>query len=347
MMMRTFLAACTILFAALFGTNAHAHLIGVDFGPSSSATPTDWTGVPGVGTYNLLGTETGGSTVVGLVVTGIVGGNPLNFDAAVTAGTIPNHTNSLANIKGNVYRFGITAQLELKISGLEAGRSYNVWVFGLRTFAGSLGLAQDVDIQPGATHFDQVTGSGNLFVNNAVGNSTLDLSTYATAITASAGGEITIAVTADGGDNIYAVAGVAIDVPTPTVTTQAVTRTGTTTATGNGNITDLGDPNPTQHGVCWNTTGTPTTADNKTEEGAAGATGAFTSSMTGLSPGTTYYVRAYATNDVGTEYGSQVSFTTNTATPVPTLNEWGLIVLSLLLIGVGYITILIRKGASA
>jgi hypothetical protein len=96
-----------------------------------------------------------------------------------------------------------------------------------------------------------------------------------------------------------------------TVTTQAVTDIGITTATGNGNITDLGIPDPTEHGVCWNTTGTPTTADNKTEEGAASATGAFTSDITGLSPNTPYYVRAYATNSADTVYGEEVTFTTN------------------------------------
>ena len=104
----------------------------------------------------------------------------------------------------------------------------------------------------------------------------------------------------------------------PTVTTQAVSSVGTTTATGNGNITALGSPNPTAHGVCWNTTGTPTTSDSKTDEGAASATGAFTSSMSGLTASTTYYVRAYATNTAGTSYGSQVSFTTS-ATTAPTV----------------------------
>jgi hypothetical protein len=103
-----------------------------------------------------------------------------------------------------------------------------------------------------------------------------------------------------------------------TVTTQAVTHIGETTATGNGNITDLGSPPPTQHGVCWNTTGTPTIADHRTEEGPVSATGAFASHMTGLSPGTTYYVRAYVTDAVGTIYGNQVSFTTDERLPTVT-----------------------------
>jgi hypothetical protein len=107
------------------------------------------------------------------------------------------------------------------------------------------------------------------------------------------------------------------DPQAPTVTTQAVTGIGTTTAVGNGTITSLGGPNPTAHGVVWNTTGTPTTADSSTNEGAAAATGAFTSNMTGLSAGVTYYVRAYATNTAGTVYGNEVSF--NTATTAPTV----------------------------
>jgi hypothetical protein len=95
-----------------------------------------------------------------------------------------------------------------------------------------------------------------------------------------------------------------------TVTTQAVTDIDSITATGNGNITELGIPDPTAHGVCWNTTGSPTISDDKTDEGVASATGAFTSDMTGLSGRTTYYVKAYVTDQSGTSYGDEVSFTT-------------------------------------
>ena len=100
----------------------------------------------------------------------------------------------------------------------------------------------------------------------------------------------------------------------PTVTTQAVTDVGTNSATGNGDITDLGNSNPTAHGICWNTAGTPTITDNKDDKGAATATGAFTADITGLTPGTTYHVRAYATNSNGTTYGSDILFTTAAAT---------------------------------
>ena len=108
----------------------------------------------------------------------------------------------------------------------------------------------------------------------------------------------------------------------PTTTTQVVSNIAATTATGNGNITILGQPSPTAYGVCWNTTGTPTTSDNKVDNGAASATGAFTTAMTGLTANTTYYVRAFATNTAGTSYGTEVSFTTSILTVTWNGTSW-------------------------
>ncbi|WP_459925270.1 choice-of-anchor U domain-containing protein, partial [Desulfatiferula olefinivorans] len=101
------------------------------------------------------------------------------------------------------------------------------------------------------------------------------------------------------------------DVP-PTVTTQAVTDIGPTSANGHGTITHLGIPDPTVHGFCWSTTPNPTLADNHTDDGTAVATGPFTGAVTGLEPLTAYYVRAYAVNNAGAVYGTEVSFTTLT-----------------------------------
>jgi|WetSurSiteA1Bulk_404760.scaffolds.fasta_scaffold01023_4 hypothetical protein len=98
--------------------------------------------------------------------------------------------------------------------------------------------------------------------------------------------------------------------PLPALTTQAVTDITASTATGHGSISLLGSGNPTAHGVCWNTAGTPTTADFKTDEGGRSTTGSFTSAIPGLTPNTTYYLRAYATNGSGTGYGMEVTFTT-------------------------------------
>ena len=123
-----------------------------------------------------------------------------------------------------------------------------------------------------------------------------------------------------GSDDNYYVTITVIDSSTaPTVTTQAVSDITQTMATGNGNITALGTPNPTQFGVVWGTSANPTTAlSTKTEQGAMASAGAFTSSITGLTAGTTYHVRAYATNSVGTSYGGDVTFTTATAAPTVT-----------------------------
>ena len=94
----------------------------------------------------------------------------------------------------------------------------------------------------------------------------------------------------------------------PTVTTNSATNIGATYATVGGMVTSDGGASVTARGVCWNTTGNPTVADSKTTDGSG--IGNFTSILTGLIAGTTYYVRAYATNSVGTAYGVQRSFTT-------------------------------------
>jgi uncharacterized protein (TIGR02145 family) len=102
----------------------------------------------------------------------------------------------------------------------------------------------------------------------------------------------------------------------PAISTTAVTSITGTTATSGGNVTSDGGATVTAYGVCWNTSVNPTTANSTTTDGAG--TGAFTSSITGLTPGTLYYVRAYATNSIGTTYGNEISFTTAAALPTLT-----------------------------
>jgi uncharacterized protein (TIGR02145 family) len=80
-----------------------------------------------------------------------------------------------------------------------------------------------------------------------------------------------------------------------------------TSASSGGNISDNGGSYITAKGVVWNTTGNPTTFDNKTTDSSGTS---YVSNLTSLSPGTTYYVRAYATNSTGTAYGNQQTFTT-------------------------------------
>jgi hypothetical protein len=95
----------------------------------------------------------------------------------------------------------------------------------------------------------------------------------------------------------------------PTVTTAAVSAVSSTSATSGGNVTADGGATVTARGVCWSTSANPTIADSCTSDGTG--SGSFTSSITGLTQATTYHVRAYATNSVGTAYGEDLTFTTN------------------------------------
>ncbi|WP_373492748.1 LamG domain-containing protein [Aquiflexum sp.] len=98
----------------------------------------------------------------------------------------------------------------------------------------------------------------------------------------------------------------------PVLATLAVGNISTNTASSGGNITSDGGSAITARGVCWSTTQSPTIADNKTADGTG--TGNFTSDIIGLSSGTQYYVRAYATNSLGTAYGQDLIFTTISST---------------------------------
>lgn len=92
------------------------------------------------------------------------------------------------------------------------------------------------------------------------------------------------------------------------VNTAEVSNVTPTTAQCGGTVTDDGNFAVTQRGVCWSTAPDPTIANARTFDG--NGLGIFVSSLTGLTPGVTYYLRAYATNQNGTVYGEQRTFTT-------------------------------------
>ena len=104
----------------------------------------------------------------------------------------------------------------------------------------------------------------------------------------------------------------------PTVTTDPISEITSTTAKGGGEVTDDGGDTVTEQGVVWNTTGAPTTSDNFSTSSLASST--FTNLLTGLTPGQTYYVRAYAINSVGTGYGNEEEFTADCFSSTPTAN---------------------------
>ncbi len=93
----------------------------------------------------------------------------------------------------------------------------------------------------------------------------------------------------------------------PTLTTTPVTDIEATTAKSGGVITNDGNSDIIVRGVCWSTRKEPTIEGTRTTDGYG--TGSFTSTITGLTPNTLYYIRAYATNSIGTGYGNQITFT--------------------------------------
>jgi hypothetical protein len=94
----------------------------------------------------------------------------------------------------------------------------------------------------------------------------------------------------------------------PTLTTDSITQITDTTALGGGNIIDDGGSSVTVRGICWSASPNPDTSSNKTSNG--NGSGAYTSNLSDLSANITYYVRAYAINNVGISYGDERQFTT-------------------------------------
>ncbi len=91
----------------------------------------------------------------------------------------------------------------------------------------------------------------------------------------------------------------------PTVTTTNLSAITSTTATGGGNITNDGGATIVARGICWSTSQNPALTDEKTIDGTGN--GIFTSTALGLSNNITYYLRAYATNAIGTAFGNEYS----------------------------------------
>ncbi len=94
----------------------------------------------------------------------------------------------------------------------------------------------------------------------------------------------------------------------PVVTTSGITGITTTTAVSGGNITSEGGSAVIARGICWNTQPNPKLNNYKTTNGSG--SGSFISQLSGLTPNTTYYVRAYAINSTDTAFGTEINFNT-------------------------------------
>ena len=91
----------------------------------------------------------------------------------------------------------------------------------------------------------------------------------------------------------------------PVLTTTTLSSVSANSFISGGNIINDGGSPVTSRGVCWSKTQNPTVSDLKTTDGTG--TGSFTSSVTGLASDLAYFVRAYATNSIGTAYGNLVT----------------------------------------
>lgn len=109
------------------------------------------------------------------------------------------------------------------------------------------------------------------------------------------------------------------DYDLPTVVTADIENITGLSAICGGNVTSAGNGTIMARGVCWSTSQNPTIHDFHTSDGTG--TGTFTSSLNSLSTQTIYYVRAYATNNKGTSYGDQKSFTTQDGLPIVITSE--------------------------
>jgi uncharacterized repeat protein (TIGR02543 family) len=161
---------------------------------------------------------------------------------------------------------------------------------------------------------DNVTNSTILRIAKDSAGSWLNLGGSGTANTT---GSITSNAFYSFSNFALAIADTTVQAVVPVVTTTSISGISTTFASGGGNVVNDGGAAVSARGVCWNTTGSPTVADFKTTDG--NGAGIFTSSLTSLTPGATYYVRAYATNTAGTGYGTEVSFSTLSALVPPTV----------------------------
>lgn len=162
------------------------------------------------------------------------------------------------------------------------------------------------------SHTTNGSGSGefNSLMENLQNSTTYHVRAYATNANGTAYGEDKIFTTTSG---------------IITVTTNSVTGVTASSATCGGNATVTNDNNLpiTAKGVCWSTGHNPSISNSHTTDGTG--PGMFTSTISGLTVNTMYYVRAYATNQIGTYYGEEKPFTTAVGLPAvtttdPTLN---------------------------
>jgi hypothetical protein len=254
-----------------------------------------------------------------VAVTTLAGsGNSGNADGIGTAASFKNPLFIKLDGNGNLY---VSEWHRIRKIRLSDGK--------VTTVAGSESIG-DIDGTGTSARFSnphdiEVDANGNLFVADYNNNCIRIISNYSISPALPAGlsfntatGEVSGTPSALSSSKTYTVtasneggtstATFTLEVTSSLLTTD-VSAISSTTATSGGTVDATAYAGATQKGVCWNTSGTPTIADGKTLDGSG--TGTFTSSLSGLTANTTYYLRSYVTVGGVTSYGSEKTFKTN------------------------------------
>ena len=236
-------------------------------------------------------------------VTGLVSGTTYYLRAYATNSVGTSYGNEIVFIDNGLGTVSTTAATTIAVTTATSGGTVNS---DGGTAVTARGVCWNTAINPTTANSKTTDGTGTgTFVSSITGLTQGTLYHVRAYVTNTAG-------TAYGADLTFTT----LTVSAPTVTTTAATAITTTTATTGGNVTGDGNSPVTARGVCYGTITNPDITGPLTTDGTG--TGVFVSSLTGLTPGTLYHVRAYATNSIGTSYGTQVSFTTTAVIPTLT-----------------------------
>ncbi len=200
----------------------------------------------------------------------------------------------------------VTTTAISSIAGVSASSGGNVNSDG-GAFVTARGICWNTSASPTVANSKSTDGTGTGTYSSVLTGLSLNTTYYVRAYATNSGG------TSYGSEVSFTT----LDIPT--LTTTAISSLTGATAISGGSVSNDGGASVTARGVVWNTSTSPTIAlATKTSDGTG--TGAFVSSLTAMSYVTTYYVRAYATNSVGTAYGNEVTFITNASSVVRTMD---------------------------
>ena len=191
-------------------------LVGVDFGPDGDVSPTNWTQVAGSNstlTLTNLIYEDGTASPYGMVIEELVDGQWNTDDPTVNANTLPQYSNDLSNIDGQIWTN--SDPLQVTWTGLNQASTYEVYVFGLEGFYDD--IEQQVTISGGndPITFSQGFLQNDVFINDTLGSSASNLADYAIVVTPNNSGEIVINVNPLPGGNDVVLGAVAISEISP------------------------------------------------------------------------------------------------------------------------------------